>query len=134
MNSWIGPALLMAVLVADVLWVVIGCYRDHHRPVRDRAFNAIWLQTAIQDLEHKVWPDQTADWFGHESCNRCNGGHTHSISTKPSPGFTLSEIQRCYPNHDHIEVTALGQVEPRYVPGRPINPPRSTLPDPGLRR
>jgi hypothetical protein len=118
-NSW--PAVILLGVIAPPVAILLiaqlfGAWIPDYQARRHRStINARWQEAQIQItlLEHTLWPDKTPDWYGHEYCNCCAGGHTHSISTQ-------GEINKA--GFEAIEVTALGQVEPRYVPGGPVRP------------
>jgi hypothetical protein len=127
MNDWINswPAIILLgvilppaaiLLIAQLFGAWIPDYRDRHQ----RAYRRTWQDMQhTQTLEHDVWPDKTSEWFGHKSCNRCSGGHTHSISIEPGRSKVVKPPLEVGEPTTWIEVTALGDTRKYYVPGGP---------------
>jgi hypothetical protein len=97
--DWLGQGvaamiwLVLAVVVA--LGVTVAMIRR-----RNYLAGLPPPEWAIYDLEHKVWPEATDEWYGHgKDCPWCqirlrmrmptsaelNADHTHSLSSGPDP-------------------------------------------------
>jgi hypothetical protein len=126
MSDWILPVILTALCIAGTL--LFPAFMRWLEGPRSPSY-AAGIRTALDnryrlnELEHQTWPDQTPEWFNHQLCNRCSGGHTHSLSIE-ALNPSRSKVVRLPPKVGEpttwIEVTALGDARKYYVPGGPI--------------
>jgi hypothetical protein len=105
---------ILLVLLATCCWLCVA--PKPTQPPR-RSYTDM-MRT--QELEHSTWPDQTPEWFGHKSCSRCSGGHTHSLSVEPGRSKVVKLPPKVGEPTTWVEVTALGDTRRYYVPGGPV--------------
>jgi hypothetical protein len=117
-------AIILAALAIGVGgWVIAAdSIARHQRRQRQPQRPSVIQQRRdkLHELEHETWPDQAPEWFGHRFCNRCSGGHTHSISVEPGRSKVVQLPPKVGEPTTWIEVTALGDTRKYYVPGGPV--------------
>jgi hypothetical protein len=122
--SWLTLLLIACFLTAAVAiwWLINDAIGIHRRRLwqPQRPWVIAQRRQQLHDLEHETWPDQTPEWFNHQFCNRCSGGHTHSLSIDPGRSKVVRLPPRVGEPTTWVEVTALGDTRKYYVPGGPV--------------